>query len=180
MADGRSRDAARRLDPRLHRGEPVPEARGARYTHLLVRRDATDGPPFADHPLPKDFGVAARFDDGQVFEVTAPLPADLYGNDDGVLSARARCGLVVAVDGSGRGLDRRERQRSAGRRQPSASRCRRSTGRAAWSCDSTGAPCRRWSSSHRVASTGLVPSPSFPATTSSCSIPLKPRPWPAT
>jgi hypothetical protein len=43
------------------------------YTHLLVRRDATAGPSFADRPLPEGFRVAARFDDGQVFEVMAPL-----------------------------------------------------------------------------------------------------------
>ena len=44
------------------------------YTHLLVRRDATDGPSFADGPLPEGLRAAARFDDGQVFEVTAPPP----------------------------------------------------------------------------------------------------------
>jgi hypothetical protein len=42
------------------------------YTHLLVRRDGSDETTFANRPLPEGFRVAARFDDGQVFEVTAP------------------------------------------------------------------------------------------------------------
>lgn len=45
------------------------------YTHLLVRRDAADGQSFADHPAPDGLRVAARFDDGQVFAVTAQTPA---------------------------------------------------------------------------------------------------------
>ncbi len=45
------------------------------YTHLLVRRDTADGRWFADHPLPDGLRVAARFDDGQVFAVTARTPA---------------------------------------------------------------------------------------------------------
>ena len=45
------------------------------YTHLLVRRDAADGPSFADHDAPDGLRVAARFDDGQVFAVTAQPPA---------------------------------------------------------------------------------------------------------
>jgi hypothetical protein len=45
------------------------------YTHLLVRRDTADGRWFADHPTPDGLHVAARFDDGQVFAVTARMPA---------------------------------------------------------------------------------------------------------
>ena len=45
------------------------------YTHLLVRRDTADGQWFADHPAPDGLRVAARFDDGQVFAVTARTPA---------------------------------------------------------------------------------------------------------
>jgi hypothetical protein len=45
------------------------------YTHLLVRRDSADGPTFFDHPAPDGLRVAARFDDGQVFAVTAQRPA---------------------------------------------------------------------------------------------------------
>jgi hypothetical protein len=46
-----------------------------RYTHLLVRRDTADGQYFADHPVPDGLRLAARFDDGQVFAVTAQTPA---------------------------------------------------------------------------------------------------------
>jgi hypothetical protein len=45
------------------------------YTHLLVRHDTADGQSFADHPAPDGLRVAARFDDGQVFAVTAQTPA---------------------------------------------------------------------------------------------------------
>ena len=88
------------------------------YTHLLVRRDTADGQWFADHPAPDGLHVAARFDDGQVFAVTARIPGDLYGDDDGVLSARARCGVDVAMDGERRSLDDREHKRAADRRNP--------------------------------------------------------------
>jgi hypothetical protein len=45
------------------------------YTHLLVRRDAADGPSFADDDAPDGLRVAARFEDGRVFAVTAQPPA---------------------------------------------------------------------------------------------------------
>jgi hypothetical protein len=45
------------------------------YTHLLVRRDTPDGHSIADRPAPDGLRVAARFDDGQVFVVTAQTPA---------------------------------------------------------------------------------------------------------
>ena len=45
------------------------------YTHLLVRRDTADGQWFAEHPAPDGLRVAANFDDGQVFAVTAGTPA---------------------------------------------------------------------------------------------------------
>ena len=45
------------------------------YTHLLVRRNTADGQWFTDHPAPDGLRVAARFDDGQVFAVTARTPA---------------------------------------------------------------------------------------------------------
>jgi hypothetical protein len=45
------------------------------YTHLLVRRDTADGQWFTRHPAVDGLRVAADFDDGQVFAVTAPAPA---------------------------------------------------------------------------------------------------------
>jgi hypothetical protein len=45
------------------------------YTHLLVRRNTADGQWFAEHPAPNGLRVAASFDDGQVFTVTARPPA---------------------------------------------------------------------------------------------------------
>jgi hypothetical protein len=45
------------------------------YTHLLVRRDAAAGSSLADHDAPDGLRVAARFEDGQVFAVTAQPPA---------------------------------------------------------------------------------------------------------
>ena len=44
------------------------------YTHLIVRRDTAVGQSFADHPVPEGLRVAARFDDGRVFAVTADTP----------------------------------------------------------------------------------------------------------
>jgi hypothetical protein len=44
---------------------------GTGYTHLLVRRGTVDG----DHSALDGLQVAASFDDGQVFAVTAPTPA---------------------------------------------------------------------------------------------------------
>ena len=49
------------------------------YTHLLVRRDAADGQWFAEHPAPDGLHVAAGFDDGQVFAVSARTPAIYTG-----------------------------------------------------------------------------------------------------
>jgi len=46
-----------------------------RYTHLLVRRDGASGRWFAQHAPPDGLRVAATFDDGQVFAVTAQIPA---------------------------------------------------------------------------------------------------------
>jgi hypothetical protein len=45
------------------------------YTHLLVRRDTADGQWFATHPAVDGLRVAADFDDGRVFAVTARAPA---------------------------------------------------------------------------------------------------------
>ena len=45
------------------------------YTHLLVRRNTTDGQWFTEHPVPNGLRVAATFDDGQVFAVTTRTPA---------------------------------------------------------------------------------------------------------
>lgn len=47
------------------------------YAHLLVRRDTDDGRWFAAHPSHDGLRVAANFEDGQVFSVTAPSP-DIY------------------------------------------------------------------------------------------------------
>ena len=86
------------------------------YTHLLVGRDTADGQWFADHPAPDGLAVATRFDDGQLFAVAGDAASDTHGNHDGILFAGARWRMGVAMDGSGRGMDHRERQRSAGRR----------------------------------------------------------------
>jgi hypothetical protein len=45
------------------------------YTHLLVRRPSADEQRFADRSAPDGLRVAARFDDGEVFAVTAHAPA---------------------------------------------------------------------------------------------------------
>jgi hypothetical protein len=45
------------------------------YTHLLVRRDTAYGQWFAEHPALDGLRLAANFDDGQVFAVTARTPA---------------------------------------------------------------------------------------------------------
>jgi hypothetical protein len=44
------------------------------YTHLLVRRGTADGQSFAEHAAPHGLRVAANFDDGEVFAVTAEPP----------------------------------------------------------------------------------------------------------
>ena len=45
------------------------------YTHLLVWRDTIDPLSFAGDTPPEGFRIAARFDDGKVFEVTRHAPA---------------------------------------------------------------------------------------------------------
>lgn len=45
------------------------------YTHLLVRHNTAQGQSFADFPARDGLRVAARFEDGQVFAVTAQAPA---------------------------------------------------------------------------------------------------------
>ncbi len=52
------------------------------YTHLLVRRDA-GGRSLTDHSEPEGLRLAARFDDGQVFAVTAQRPAIYTGTMTG-------------------------------------------------------------------------------------------------
>ncbi len=50
----------------------LPQKLAARgYTHLLVRRDAVDEHRFTGHPAPDGLRPVARFDDGQVFAITA-------------------------------------------------------------------------------------------------------------
>jgi len=44
------------------------------YTHLLARRNTTAGRWFAEHSAPEGLHVAANFDDGEVFAVTAQTP----------------------------------------------------------------------------------------------------------
>jgi hypothetical protein len=46
----------------------------AGYTHLLVRRGTRDGQWFTRQPTPVGLRVQARFDDAEVFEVTAAPP----------------------------------------------------------------------------------------------------------
>ena len=88
------------------------------YTHLLVRRDSADAQPYARHPTPDGLRAVARFADGQVFAVTAQPPAIFTGAIDRLLPPRARCGAVVALDGSRRGVEDREHERPADRRDP--------------------------------------------------------------
>jgi hypothetical protein len=53
------------------------------YTHLLVRRDTADGQWLTERPAPDGLRVAANFDDGRVFTVTAPRPALYIGSMTG-------------------------------------------------------------------------------------------------
>jgi hypothetical protein len=55
------------------------------YTHLIVRRHTADGQAFSEHPVPHGLRVAANFDDGQVFAVTARTPAIYVGAMTGFL-----------------------------------------------------------------------------------------------
>jgi hypothetical protein len=56
------------------------------FTHLLVRRDSADRQWFADQPAPDGLRLAARFDDGEVFAVTAQPPALYTATTTGLLS----------------------------------------------------------------------------------------------
>ena len=86
------------------------------YTHLLVRRDTSDGHWFAERPSPEGLRAAASFDGAQVFEVTAHPPAIHTATMTGVLPARAQRGVDVAMDGERCVLDDREHDRTADRR----------------------------------------------------------------
>jgi hypothetical protein len=44
------------------------------YTHLIVRERSAEQRWFLEHPVRDGLRSAARFDDGQVFTVTAPAP----------------------------------------------------------------------------------------------------------
>ena len=67
LLDGPARDCA---EPNLSH-----KLAATGYTHLLVRRNTTDGQWFTEHPVPNGLRVAATFDDGQVFAVTTRTPA---------------------------------------------------------------------------------------------------------
>ena len=69
------------------------------YTHLLVRRDTADGRWFATHPRAGRTCASPRISKMDRCSRSRRTAGDLYGNDDGVLSARARCGVDVAMDG---------------------------------------------------------------------------------
>ena len=108
VADRRSRDAARRRDRATARSRTCRRSLRRRVTRICsCGATPPTGRWFADHPAPDGLRVAARFADGRVFAVTAPTPADLYGGDDGVLSARARRGA-----GRGDGWEPMRRGRS--------------------------------------------------------------------
>ena len=78
VVDRLSRDVAGRLDRATARSRTLSQKLAAiGYTHLLVRRDTADGQWFAEHPAPDGLRVAARFDDGQVFAVTARTPRSI-------------------------------------------------------------------------------------------------------
>ena len=121
------------------------------YTHLLVRRDTADGQWFADTRRLDGLRVAARFDDGEVFDSHGASAGDLYRGDDGVLSARARRGVVVAMDGSRRGVDGCEHQHPADRRLPRAGDLGVSPCAPRGVACSTDGMCRRSPSIHLVA-----------------------------
>jgi hypothetical protein len=150
------------------------------YTHLLVRRDAVGGQWFVDHPEVDGLRTVARFYDGQVFAVTANIPAIYTGAMRGFF--RREHDAESTWRGWGKThLDDREHQRTTDS-PPSVLKCRRSTMRAAWNCCSTrglSRMFRRSSSSPRVASTRLVPSPCCPAVASSHFMPPSYRRWPA-
>jgi hypothetical protein len=57
----------------------LPKLSALGYTHLLVRRDSADAQAYARHPAPDGLRAVARFADGQVFAVTARVPAILTG-----------------------------------------------------------------------------------------------------
>jgi hypothetical protein len=46
----------------------------AGYSHLLVRRQTTEGRRFDSQRIPEGLQIAARFENGEVFAVTAPAP----------------------------------------------------------------------------------------------------------
>ena len=124
---------------RLHRAEPAAEACGD-WLHAparAARHAPTDnGSPSTPAPdglarrraLRRRTGVRGHGADA----------GDLYRSDDRVLSARARCGVDVAMDGSRRGVDDREHQRAADRRDARPRAVGVPPCRAAWSCGSTG------------------------------------------
>ena len=120
VADRRSRDAARqRRSSDCDGAEPAAEARGDRLhaparaaRHADGRTGSHDhaaaGWPARRRAIRRRAGVRGHGADA----------GDLHGGDDRVLSARARCGVVVAMDGRRCGLDDREHQRRADRRDP--------------------------------------------------------------
>lgn len=52
----------------------VDKLSAAGYSHLLVRRQTTEGRRFDSQRIPDGLQIAARFDNGEVFAVTAPAP----------------------------------------------------------------------------------------------------------
>ena len=71
------------------------------YTHLLVRRDTRRRTMVRRARRAGRTSAPPRISTmDRCSTVTARTPADLYRRDDGVLSARARCGVDVAMDGA--------------------------------------------------------------------------------
>ena len=139
---GASRDAAGRRDRATAWSRILPQKLAANGLHAPARaarhRRRARGSP--THPAPDGLHVAATFRRWTGVRRHRAHAGDLHGSDDRLLSARARRGAVVAMDGRRRGVDDREHRRRGRSWQRSTSSCRRSTARAGWRCGSTGAP----------------------------------------
>ena len=110
------------------------------YTHLLVRRDTRDGQWFADTPGTDGCVSPRRFDDGQVFAVTARPPAIYTAAMTGFSPREHDAEWTwrwMGKDAAWTIVNTTRRSRSS---RPSTSSCRRSTVRATWRCGSTGSP----------------------------------------
>ncbi len=165
---------------RLRGAEPVPEACGERLhaparaarhrRRAMVRRAPGAGRPACRRAFRRWTGVRGH----------GANAGHLHRDDDRVLSARAQCGVDVAMDGARRGLDDREHERAADRRDPR----HRTVG--VPPCAPPGVAARRapCADARRRAAAPHLPDRSAHRdprrVTSSCFIRPKRRRWPAT